>query len=49
MVQALGKFYGMTAPIFLDNAESVTNFLSINAQIIKLIVSENDEELRIEM
>ena len=49
VVQALGKFYGMTAPIFLDNAESVTNFLSINAQIIKLIVSENDEELRIEM
>ena len=35
-------------PIFIDNAESVTNIISTDGQQIRLIVSEIDKKLRIE-
>jgi chromosome segregation ATPase len=49
IIKVLQRIYGVKAPIFIDNAESVSNWLiSIDCQLIKLYVSENDKELRIE-
>lgn len=48
IINALSTFYGVTAPIFLDNRESVTNVLPTNGQLINLIVSPSDLELRVE-
>lgn len=48
VIQGLQKVYGIKAPIFIDNAESVTKIKDIDTQIIKLIVSEKDKTLRIE-
>lgn len=48
IINTLSKHYGVEAPIFIDNAESVTELIETNAQIISLIVSKNDSQLRIE-
>lgn len=48
IINTLSDFYGITAPIFLDNRESVTDVLPTGAQLINLIVSPNDLQLRIE-
>ncbi len=48
IIQGLQKVYGVKAPIFIDNAESVTKFKQIDTQLIKLIVSEKDKKLRFE-
>ena len=47
IINTLSKSYGVTVPLFVDNAESVTKIESIDTQIIRLVVSENDKELRI--
>ncbi len=39
IINVLSKFNGITAPVFIDNRESVTNILETEAQIINLIVS----------
>ena len=39
--------YGVKVPLFVDNAESVTNLLEADTQIIRLVVSENDKEIRV--
>ena len=36
-------------PVFIDNAESVTGFIPVNAQVIRLYVSLADKELRMEV
>lgn len=38
IINALTKFYNVTAPVFIDNAEAVTNFNKCNSQTIKLVV-----------
>jgi len=48
IINTLSKHYGFRAPVFVDNAESVVNILDINSQMIKLIVSGEDKELRVE-
>ncbi|WP_240456697.1 AAA family ATPase [Virgibacillus halodenitrificans] len=48
IINTLSKHYGVQAPIFVDNAESVTKLIDIDAQVISLVVSEGDKELRIE-
>lgn len=48
IINTLSKNYGVQAPIFIDNAESVTSLIDIESQIISLIVSEKDKELRVE-
>ncbi|MCT8138613.1 hypothetical protein H1D32_13200 [Anaerobacillus sp. CMMVII] len=48
IIQTLSEHYNFSAPIFVDNAEAVTKLIDINTQIISLIVSEKDKELRIE-
>lgn len=47
IINALSRHYGVTVPLFVDNAEAVTRLESCNAQVIRLVVSENDKELRI--
>ena len=49
IIQSLSELYGTTAPIFIDNAESVnkTNIPAMNTQMILLEVSE-DKQLRME-
>jgi DNA repair exonuclease SbcCD ATPase subunit len=48
IIHSLQKIYDVTAPIFIDNAESVTKIKSLDTQAIKLYVSANDKSLRIE-
>lgn len=46
IINALSRHYGVTVPLFVDNAESVTRLTASGAQVIRLVVSENDKELR---
>lgn len=48
IVNTLSVHCGVTAPIFFDNAESVTKLIDTNSQMIPLIVSKDDATLRIE-
>lgn len=48
IINALSKYYGVVAPIFLDNRESVTRIPETDSQVINLIVSPVDKKLRIE-
>lgn len=48
IINTLSEHYGFKAPVFVDNAESVTELLDIDSQMIKLIVSPGDDELRVE-
>ncbi len=48
IIGVLSEHYGVELPIFVDNAESVTNIIPTKAQMIRLVVSENDKELRLE-
>lgn len=45
IINALTKFYNVTAPVFIDNAEAVTNFIKCNSQTIKLVVDADFKEL----
>lgn len=47
IINTLSRHYGLSAPIFLDNRESVTLIPDINSQIINLIVSPEDKTLRV--
>lgn len=49
VVRALAAHYGFTAPVFVDNAESVTALMRIPAQTIRLVVSEEDQQLRVQL
>ncbi len=49
IINTLSAHYGVTAPIFFDNAESVVELIETDAQVIRLIVSEPDTTLRIEL
>ena len=50
IIKALQELYGVSAPIFVDNAESVNdfNFPKMDSQLILLTVS-NDKKLKIEV
>ena len=47
IINTLGAAYGVRVPLFVDNAESVTCLEASASQIIRLVVSENDKELRV--
>lgn len=49
IINALSAYHDTSAPIFIDNAESVTQLIDVNAQTIALVVSEQDKELRVEV
>jgi DNA repair exonuclease SbcCD ATPase subunit len=40
IIQTLSEYYGFSAPIFVDNAECVTDLPEINAQVIRLVKPE---------
>lgn len=48
IINTLSEHYGFSAPIFVDNAEAVTQLIETEGQTISLVVSEKDKELRIE-
>ncbi|MGX7376683.1 AAA family ATPase [Carnobacterium maltaromaticum] len=48
IVNTLMKKEGISVPVFIDNAESVTDMYVVDTQIIELIVSKGDKKLRIE-
>ena len=47
IINALSRHYGVTVPLFVDNAEAVTRLEPCAAQVIRLVVSEEDKELRV--
>ena len=47
IIRTLGNHFGTTAPVFADNAEAVTHLLEIPAQVVRLVVSESDPQLRV--
>ena len=48
IINALIAEYKVSAPIFVDNAESIVKLVDTPAQLIRLVVSEADKSLRIE-
>lgn len=48
IINTLCEHYNVTAPIFIDNRESVISLIPTDSQIINLRVSENDDSLRID-
>ena len=49
IINTLSRHYGAQVPLFVDNAESVTPLAQADTQVIRLVVSENDKELRCEL
>lgn len=49
IINTLSAHFGIQAPIFVDNAEAVTKFIDVNTQLISLVVSEKDKQLRVEV
>ena len=47
IINTLCNFYNVSAPIFIDNRESVVDLIDSNSQIINLIVSAADAKLRV--
>lgn len=48
IINTLSEHYGFYPPIFVDNAESITVLPEMKAQVIRLVVSEDDKVLRVE-
>ncbi|MCC9016968.1 ATP-binding protein [Flavobacterium lipolyticum] len=47
IISTLSKFYQVSAPIFIDGAESIHDILSTDSQLIRLVVSKSDKSLRV--
>ena len=47
IINTLSRAYGVQVPLFVDNAESVTRLEAADCQIIRLVVSEIDKEVRV--
>jgi hypothetical protein len=48
IINTLSAYYKFSAPLWIDNAESVVHYVATSSQIIKLIVSGEDKTLRIQ-
>ncbi len=48
IVNTLSEHYGFEAPVFVDNAEAVTQLIETRGQLIRLVVSGEDKKLRVE-
>lgn len=42
VINTLCAYHQVTAPIFVDNAESVNEFIPVNSQIVRLVVTSDD-------
>ena len=49
IINTLSRHYSAQVPLFVDNAESVTQLAQAGTQVIRLVVSESDKELRCEL
>ena len=49
IIRTLQRMYGVFVPVFVDNRESCTNIPTMDCQVISLVVSPTDKDLRIEM
>ncbi len=49
IISVLSRHFGVEMPIVVDNAESVTHLADVDAQVIRLVVSEADKQLRLEL
>jgi len=47
IINTLNDYYGISAPIFVDNAEAVTELIETDSQLISLVVSKKDKQLRV--
>lgn len=47
IIETLSEHYVLRVPLVVDNAESVTRLQEIDTQVIRLVVSEQDKELRV--
>ncbi|EHL19450.1 hypothetical protein HMPREF9628_00171 [Peptoanaerobacter stomatis] len=47
IINVLSEKLDISTPIFIDNAESVNELIEVNAQVVRLVVS-NDKKLRVE-
>jgi DNA repair exonuclease SbcCD ATPase subunit len=47
IIGTLSEHYGISMPVFIDNAEAVTRIAKIPGQMIRLVVSEKDKVLRL--
>lgn len=47
IINVLADHYGFAPPVWIDNAESVTNILPTKGQQIRLVVSATDKQLRV--
>lgn len=47
VINTLSEFYEVSAPIFVDNAESVHTLTDTNSQLIRLVVSETHKKLTV--
>jgi len=47
IISTLSTHYGISAPVFIDNRESITLIPDVSSQIINLIVSPEDKVLRV--
>ena len=47
IINVISREMGMTAPIWLDGAESVVKYLPVEAQTIQLAVDGGSEQLRV--
>lgn len=48
VIRTISEHYGIRVPLVVDNAESVTRLLDAGTQVIRLVVSDTDRELRCE-
>lgn len=46
-INVISRFYNETAPIFIDGRESIVRLIPTESQIVNLVVSAADKELRI--
>jgi DNA repair exonuclease SbcCD ATPase subunit len=49
IIRTLSEHYGFTAPIWVDNAESVVQLPEMEAQVIRLVVSGGEKKLSVEV
>lgn len=47
IINALTKYFKVDAPVFIDNAEAVTNFIHCHSQVIQLFVDATFKELTV--
>ncbi len=49
IIETLSDSWGIKMPVVVDNAEAVTRLTQISTQVIRLVVSEPDKTLRLEL